>query len=285
YQQARDYAKDRIQGRPLDQKAGDRVAIIQHPDVRRMLMTMKSQVEAMRAFAYVMAADMDLAHKHPDATERQRRQARVDLLIPVLKGWCTELGVEITSIGVQVHGGMGYIEETGACQYLRDARVAPIYEGTTGIQAADLVGRKLAMDQGAAMAELIQEMRDVQAGLTRAGSAELMVIGDSLTAGVQALEQATQWALQTFNQDPNAAAAASGNYLMLTGYVCGGWQMARAALAAKAKLDAGEDPAFYGAKLATVRFYAEQILPQAEALLTIVRSGGSSALALPAEQF
>ncbi|MCB1823271.1 MAG: acyl-CoA dehydrogenase [Candidatus Competibacteraceae bacterium] len=148
YQQARDYAKDRIQGRPLDQKSGDRVAIIQHPDVRRMLMTMKSQVEAMRAFAYVMAADMDLAHKHPDATERQHRQARVDLLIPVLKGWCTELGVEIASTGVQVHGGMGYVEETGACQYLRDARVAPIYEGTTGIQAADLVGRKLAMRPG-----------------------------------------------------------------------------------------------------------------------------------------
>ncbi|MCB1877220.1 MAG: acyl-CoA dehydrogenase C-terminal domain-containing protein, partial [Chromatiales bacterium] len=285
YQQARDYAKERIQGRPLDQKSGDRVAIIQHPDVRRMLMTMKSQVEAMRAFAYVMAADMDLAHKHPDATERQRRQARVDLLIPVLKGWCTELGVEIASTGVQVHGGMGYVEETGACQYLRDARVAPIYEGTTGIQAADLVGRKLAMDRGAAMAELIQEMRDVQTELTRADSAELMVIGESLTAGVQALERATQWVLQTLGRDPNVAAAASRNYLMLTGFVYGGWQMARAALVAKAKLDSGEDLAFHGAKLATVRFYAEQILPQADALLKIVCSGDSSALALPVEQF
>ncbi|HRD67625.1 MAG TPA: acyl-CoA dehydrogenase C-terminal domain-containing protein [Candidatus Competibacter sp.] len=285
YQQARDYAKDRVQGRPLDQKAGDRVAIIQHPDVRRMLMTMKSQVEAMRAFAYVMAADMDLAHKHPDATERQHHQTRVDLLIPVLKGWCTELGVEITSIGIQVHGGMGYVEETGACQYLRDARVAPIYEGTTGIQAADLVGRKLAMDRGAAMAELIQEMRDVQAELTRAGSAELMAIGESLTAGVQALERATQWVLQTLGRDPNAAAAASRNYLMLTGFVCGGWQMARAALVAKAKLDTGEDPAFHGAKLVTARFYAEQILPQADALLKIVCSGDSGAPALPVDQF
>ena len=285
YQQARDYAKERVQGRPLDQKSGDRVAIIQHPDVRRMLMTMKSQVEAMRAFIYVMAADMDLAHKHPDAAERQRRQARVDLLIPVVKGWCTELGVEIASTGVQVHGGMGYVEETGACQYLRDARVAPIYEGTTGIQAADLVGRKLVMDQGKAMAELIQEMYSVQAELARIGSAELTSIGESLAAGVQALEQATQWVLQTFSRDPNAAVAASRNYLMLTGFVCGGWQMARAALAAKVKLDAGEDPGFYGAKLATVRFYAEQILPQADALLKIVRSGGSSALALPAEQF
>ncbi len=285
YQQARDYAKERVQGRPLDQKSGDRVAIIQHPDVRRMLMTMKSQVEAMRAFAYVMATDMDLAHKHPDAAERQRRQARVDLLIPVVKGWCTELSVEIASTGIQVHGGMGYVEETGACQYLRDARVTPIYEGTTGIQAADLVGRKLAMDQGAAMADLIQEMRGIEAELAQADSAELTVIGASLTAGVQALEQATQWVLQTFSQDPNAAAVASGNYLMLTGYVCGGWQMARAALVAKSKLDAGEDPGFHGAKLATARFYAEQIMPQADALLKIVRSGGSSILALSAEQF
>jgi alkylation response protein AidB-like acyl-CoA dehydrogenase len=285
YQQARNYAKERVQGRPLDQKSGDRVAIIQHPDVRRMLMTMKSQVEAMRAFAYVMATDMDLAHKHPDATERQRRQARVDLLIPVVKGWCTELSVEIASTGIQVHGGMGYVEETGACQYLRDARVTPIYEGTTGIQAADLVGRKLAMDQGAAMADLIQEMRGIEAELAQADSAELTVIGASLTAGIQALEQATQWVLRTLSQDPNAAAVASGNYLMLTGYVCGGWQMARAALVAKAKLDAGEDPGFHGAKLATARFYAEQIMPQADALLKIVRSGGSSILALSAEQF
>lgn len=285
YQQARGYAKERVQGRALDQKSGDRVAIIQHPDVRRMLMTMKSQVEAMRAFAYVMAVDMDLAHKHPDAAGRQRHQARVDLLTPVMKGWCTELSVEIASTGIQVHGGMGYVEETGACQHFRDARVTPIYEGTTGIQAADLVGRKLAMDQGAAMAELIQEIRGVEAALAQTDNPELMVIGESLAAGIQALEQATQWVLQTFGQNPNAAVAASKNYLMLTGYVCGGWQMARAALVAKAKLDAGEDPGFYGTKLATARFYAEQILPQADALLKIVRSGGSSILTLSAEQF
>src|SRR5579859_3437974 len=146
YQQAREYAKERVQGRLASSKSGGAVAIIHHPDVRRMLMTMKSQIEAMRAFAYVMAADMDRAHRDPDAVERARRQVRVDLLIPVLKAWCTELGVEIASTGVQVHGGMGYIEETGACQFLRDARIAPIYEGTTGIQAADLAGRKLASD-------------------------------------------------------------------------------------------------------------------------------------------
>jgi 3-(methylsulfanyl)propanoyl-CoA dehydrogenase len=282
YQQARDYAKDRVQGRPVGRKSGDRVTIIHHPDVRRMLLTMKSQVEAMRAFCYVMAADMDLAHKHPDAAERRRRQARVDLLIPVIKGWCSELGVEIASLGVQVHGGMGYIEETGACQYLRDARIAPIYEGTTGIQAADLVDRKLAMDQGAAMALLIKDMRSLEAELE---GAELAALRKSLAAGFQALDQATQWLLQTFGHDPNAAVAASGNYLMLAGYVCGGWQMARAARAAQAKLAAGEDAVFYGGKLATARFYTDQILPKADALLKAVESGASTALTLAEEQF
>jgi 3-(methylthio)propanoyl-CoA dehydrogenase len=282
YQQARDYAKDRVQGRPVGRKSGDRVTIINHPDVRRMLLTMKSQVEAMRAFAYVMAADMDLAHKHPDAAERRRRQARVDLLIPVVKGWCSELGVEIASLGVQVHGGMGYIEETGACQYLRDARIAPIYEGTTGIQAADLVDRKLAMDQGAAMAELTKDMRTLQAELE---GAELAALRESLAAGVQALDQATQWLLQTSGHDPHAALTASGSYLMLVGYVCGGWQMARAGRAAQAKLAAGEDAVFYGAKLATARFYTDQILPKADALLKAVRSGASTAMALAEEQF
>jgi acyl-CoA dehydrogenase len=133
YQAARDYAKERVQGRPAGQRSGDRVTIIHHPDVRRMLLTMKSQIEAMRAFGYVLAADADLAHKHPDAAERDRYRRRVDLLTPVLKGWCTELGVDIASLGVQVHGGMGFIEEAGAAQYLRDARIAPIYEGTTGM--------------------------------------------------------------------------------------------------------------------------------------------------------
>jgi len=151
--------------RPVGHKAGERVAIIHHPDVRRMLMSMKTQIEAMRAFAYVMAADMDFARRHPDPAERGRRQARVSLLIPVLKGWCSELAIEIASTGIQVHGGMGYIEETGASQYLRDSRIASIYEGTTGIQAADLVGRKLAPDQGEAMTDLIREIRAIEAKL------------------------------------------------------------------------------------------------------------------------
>jgi acyl-CoA dehydrogenase len=285
YQAARDYARERVQGRPAGQRSGDRVTIIHHPDVLRMLLTMKAQVEAMRAFGYVVSADNDLARKHPDAAERQRRQARVDLLTPVLKGWCTELGVEIASLGIQVHGGMGFIEETGASQFLRDARIAPIYEGTTGIQAADLVGRKLTMDNGAAMAALLVEMRDLDSRLADAGGAGFAAIRAHLAAGVQALEQATAWALQTIGQDQDAALAASVSYLMLTGTVCGGWQMARAALAAQAGLATGGDEAFYRAKIATATFYAEQILPKAAALLTVVRSGASTALALPEEQF
>jgi acyl-CoA dehydrogenase len=177
---------------------------------------------------------------------------------------------------------MGYIEETGACQYLRDARIAPIYEGTTGIQAADLVDRKLAVDQGAAMAELTKDMCSLEAELE---DAQLAALRESLAAGVQALDQATQWLLQTFGQDRNSALAASGNYLMLAGYVCGGWQMARAARAAQAKLAAGEDAVFYGAKLATARFYTDQILPKADALLRAVKSGASTAVTLAEEQF
>ncbi len=285
YQAARDYAKERVQGRPVGQRRGDRVTIIHHPDVRRMLLTMKSQIEAMRAFGYVLAADIDLAHKHPDAEERHRHQKRVDLLTPVFKGWCTELGVEIASLGIQVHGGMGYIEETGAAQYLRDARIAPIYEGTSGIQAGDLVGRKLPLDNGRAMTALIGEMRAAEGQLGGSDNVDFPAIRENLTAGIQALEQSTQWMLKTIGEDPDAAMGASVNYMMLTGYVCGGWQMARAALAARVRLTSGADEDFYRAKIATARFYAEQILPKANALLTAVKSGASTALVLEEEQF
>src|SRR5438552_6554209 len=260
YQAARDYAKERVQGRPAGQRSGDRVTIIHHPDVRRMLLTMKSQIEAMRAFGYVLAADVDLAHKHPDAAKRQRHRKRVDLLTPVLKGWCTELGVEIASLGIQVFGGMGFVEETGAAQYLRDARIAPIYEGTTGIQATDLVGRKLASDNGQAMAALIGEMRIAERQLGGADNVDFPAIRENLAAAIRALEEATQWVLETTGPAPDAVLAASVNYMMLTGYVCGGWQMARAALAARTRIAsvAGED--FYRAKIATASLYAAQIL-------------------------
>jgi len=274
YQQAREYAKERVQGRLASSKSGGAVAIIHHPDVQRMLLTMKSQI-----------ADMDRAHRDPGTGERARRQARVDLLIPVLKAWCTELGVEIASMGVQVHGGMGYIEETGACQFLRDARIAPIYEGTTGIQAADLAGRKLGSDGGAAMAALIAEMRQVAVELARSEDTGVASIGASLASGVEALDSATAWMLHALATEPDAALASSVDYLMLTGYVCGGWQMGRAALVASRKSTANEDPDFHRAKLATARYYADKVLPKANALLAAIRSGSSSGTSLPIEQF
>ena len=285
YQQAREYAKERVQGRQVSSRSGQAVAIIHHPDVRRMLLTMKSQIEAMRAFAYVMAADMDRTHRHPDASERARHQARVDLLIPVLKGWCTELGVEIASLGVQVHGGMGYIEETGACQFLRDARIATIYEGTTGIQAADLVARKLASDGGAAMSELIAQMRTVALELEQSADVRLAPICAAFTASMQALEEATEWMLRVLVTDVEEALASSVDYLMMTGYVCGGWQMARAALVASKHDAAGEDQAFHRTKLATARFYAEKILPKAIALQQTILRGASGAIDIAIEQF
>jgi acyl-CoA dehydrogenase len=285
YQQAREYAKERVQGRVATSRASRAVAIIHHPDVRRMLLTMKSQIEAMRAFAYVMAADMDRTHRHADERERARAQARVDLLIPVLKGWCTELGVEIASLGVQVHGGTGYIEESGACQFLRDARIATIYEGTTGIQAADLVARKLASNSGAALFELIAEMRGVAFELERSADAQLVSIGTALAAGVQALEHATRWLLRALTTDVDAALASSVEYLMMLGYVCGGWQMARAALVAARKLAADEDPEFHRTKLATARFYVEKILPKAHAFKETILGGASGAIDIANEQF
>ncbi len=283
YQAAREYAKERVQGRPLGAKSGDRVSIIHHPDVRRMLMTMKSQNEAMRALAYVVAKHMDLARCHPDAVIRKQHQARVDLLIPVVKGWSTEISIDIASLGVQVHGGMGFIEETGASQHLRDARITTIYEGTTGIQAADLAGRKLSMDQGATMRALITEIEATIENLGQVVGDDVAVIRAMLREGVQALTDATEWVLSTRNAED--VMAVSVDYLMLTGFVCGGWQMARAAQVAQQKLLSGEDSVFYEAKLVTARFYAEHVLPKANALLRSVQSGGASIMALTKEQF
>jgi alkylation response protein AidB-like acyl-CoA dehydrogenase len=282
YQAARDYAKERVQGRVVGQEAGVRLPIIHHPDVRRTLLTMKSQIEAMRALSYVVSADVDFAHHHPDAAERARRHARVELMTPILKGWCTELGVELASLGIQVHGGMGFIEETGAAQHWRDSRISPIYEGTTGIQAADLVARKLPLQQGGVILELIGEMRPTvdEAG-KREGEA-FATISNHLTEAVDALEAASSWALQTLAGNPTAVLAASVNYLMLAGYVFGGWLLARAALAAA---DIADQDEFLRGKIVTGAFYAEQILPRASVLAVIVQNGASFADELPLEQF
>ncbi|MEZ5600179.1 MAG: acyl-CoA dehydrogenase [Candidatus Competibacteraceae bacterium] len=283
YQAAREYAKDRVQGRPAGAKSGDRIAIIHHPDVRRMLMTMKAQNEAMRALAYVVAMHLDLARHHPDPAIRQTHQTRVDLLIPVVKGWSTEIGIEIASLGLQVHGGMGYVEESGACQHLRDARITTIYEGTTGIQAADLAGRKLNMDKGAAMRTLIAEIEATAGTLDPIPGDDMAVIRDGLRDGVRALAEATERMLA--GGDPNHAMAVSVDYMMLVGTVCGGWQMARAARVAQNKLMTGEDSLFHEAKLVTARFYIEHVLPKADALLRSIQNGGISIMALTEEQF
>ncbi len=286
YQQAREYAKERVQGTPLGTDEGARRSIIYHPDVRRMLMTMKSQIEAMRAVVYLAAATFDKTLHHRDAGERHRQQALLDVLTPVAKGWCTELGVELASIGVQVHGGMGYIEETGASQHLRDARITTIYEGTTGIQANDLIGRKVLRNKGIVVHEVIAIMREFDRELANAPGDAGNEIRRALAAGVAALSQATDWVLTSYNDDPRLPFAASVPYLRLFGTVLGGWQMARAARIAQRKLDLGEgDPQFYHAKVATARFYAEHIMPHTGAWLHAITHGSSAALALAEEQF
>ena len=285
YQHAREYAKTRVQGRAIGQRSGDRVTIIHHPDVRRMLLMMKAQTEAMRAVAYSASAALDKSNHHPDDAERRRNQAVVDFLIPIVKGWCTEQCIEVASIGVQIHGGMGFVEETGAAQYLRDARITTIYEGTTGIQAADLVGRKTGFEKGATAFGLIAEMRGLDGKLAASKNADVSAARENFKRAVDGLAAATQWIVDTFPKDPNAVAAVSVPFLKLWGTVAGGWMMARAALIADAKQAAGGDADFCRAKIITARFYAEHILPQAGGLASAVTSGAASVLALSEAQF
>jgi len=274
YQQARDFARTRVQGRPLGAApSAETPPIIHHPDVRRMLLWMRAATEAMRALAYYAAAMIDRARRHPEAASRHAAQRRADLLIPVVKAWCTDLGIAVASTGIQVHGGMGYVEETGAAQHLRDARIAPIYEGTNGIQANDLVGRKLARDRGEAAATLIAEMRATAAELGQARSAELAAIARPLQEGLVALETATSFLVEA---EPALAAAGSVPYLQLLGTVCAGWLIARLALAAERRGAAnGGDTAFLAAKRATARFYAEHFLALAAGYLPGVIGGGT----------
>ncbi|GHD50696.1 acyl-CoA dehydrogenase [Thalassobaculum fulvum] len=285
YQQAVDYARNRVQSRALQGSAGP-VSIIHHPDVRRMLMTMKAQIEAMRGLIYDVAAAIDVADRHPDATERRKAQARVDLLIPVAKAWCTDAAVEICSTGVQVHGGMGFIEETGAAQHYRDARITPIYEGANGIQALDLVGRKVARDGGAAMDAFLVDVDATLAALAGDDPA-LAHLRDRLSAGRDALARATDWVVATMPKDPAAAASPSALFLKLFGLVAGGWLMARSALAARDALTAGAngDASWLETKLVTARHYADHLLSQAPSLLAAIEAGGTTVMALAEDQF
>jgi alkylation response protein AidB-like acyl-CoA dehydrogenase len=280
YQRALDWSRERLQGRPLGVAGAARTApIIQHPDVKRMLLTMKSCAEAMRALAYQVSALLDRSRVHPDEAERHRCQALVDLLIPVVKGWSTEVGIDVASLGIQVHGGMGFIEETGAAQYLRDARISTIYEGTTGIQANDLVGRKVGREGGSTAKALIHDMRKTLAAL-QASDADLRAIGRRLSAAIDAFERATDWIVLTHPANPGAVAAGSVYYLMLSGYAIGGWMMARSALAAAALQEAGEgDPAFLKAKRLSAHFFADHLMPRATSLAESVMTGADSVLA------
>jgi 3-(methylthio)propanoyl-CoA dehydrogenase len=262
YQQALEYARTRIQGVPAGREGA--APIVWHPDVRRMLLLMRTRTEAARALAYLTAASLDLAKRSPNAADRKHARARAELLVPMVKAWSTDLGVENASLAVQVHGGMGFIEETGVAQHYRDARIAPIYEGTNGIQALDLLGRKLVRDQGAAAYALVAEMRALPAMLPE------------LSRGIDAVEQATTHLLEMWGSDPARAMAGATPYLTLFATVIGGWLMARSALAASDKLHRSEgDPGFLKGKLMSAQFYADHVLPQTSGLLASVTNTAS----------
>ncbi|MEB3099609.1 MULTISPECIES: acyl-CoA dehydrogenase [Achromobacter] len=272
YQHARAYAAERVQSRPVDGSSKDAVPIIQHPDVRRMLGTMRALTEAGRALAYYTAGHADLAHASPDAEARKRHLAVQEYLVPIVKGWCTEMSIDVASLGVQVHGGMGFIEETGAAQYYRDARILTIYEGTTAIQANDLVGRKTLRDGGAVARALLAEIGKTEAALEARSEPAARLILTPLRQARAALADAIDFVLANAAARPNAVFAAAVPYLMLAGTTLAGWQMARALLAS---LDLRqEDPAFHDAKIATVQCYALHKLSQAPGLAAVVTGSG-----------
>jgi alkylation response protein AidB-like acyl-CoA dehydrogenase len=273
-QRATEWARTRKQGRGAPAEGAGPVPIIQHPDVKRMLLTMKSQTEASRALTLYTAFQFDLAAYGRDEKARRAAQIRGELLTPIVKGWCTETGNEVAATGLQVHGGMGYIEETGAAQYVRDVRITTIYEGTTGIQSNDLIGRKLGRDRGAAMAELIADMERELRSLKSADPAVLAVCQAVLEA-VAALKSATLSLLRTLGSRPEAGLAVSVPYLKLCGHVIGGWLLAKSAALAAGKVD-GAEREFYAAKIRTAAFYAAQVLPAAAALARVVEGGGAS---------
>ncbi|WP_312434844.1 acyl-CoA dehydrogenase [Janthinobacterium sp.] len=285
YQQAVAFAKDRVQSRDLAGSAGP-VSIIHHPDVRRMLMSMRSQTEAARALAYVGAAISDVAHHHPDAQVRADSLATYEYLVPIIKGWSTEMSQDVTRDGVQVHGGMGFIEETGAAQHYRDAKILTIYEGTTAIQANDLVGRKTVRDGGAVAKSIVAQVRATEAQLGELSGADFQAMQRHLAEGSAALEAVVEYVVANMKTDIKAVFAGSVPYLKLAGIVLGGWQMARAAVAAQQKLGEGSgDAAFYNAKISTARFFADHILSQAPGLRATIIDGSAGVMALSEEQF
>ncbi len=276
YQQAVAWAHDRIQGRAPGQKG--RSAIVHHPDVRRMLMLMRSQIEAMRAFAFYTAGLVDFEH-HGSNEQRAAAASRLALLTPVVKGWLTEAAQEITSLGIQVHGGMGYVEETGAAQHYRDARILPIYEGTNGIQGGDFVGRKIMANEGRDIRALIEDLRATCAAL--ADDDDLAGAGEAVSRSLDDLAQGVDWLLDNAVSDPVAAGTASFNLLMLAGFALGGAMLARATLSAKA---AGDGGAFLDNKIATLEFYCGHVLPRTHAYLVAATANPGATMAIDAQQ-
>jgi alkylation response protein AidB-like acyl-CoA dehydrogenase len=281
YGQALSWARERLQGTRSD---GSRYPIIDFPDVRRMLMLMKSGTEAMRAFALVASAEVDRSRLATDPESAARHHARVELFTPIVKGWLTEMSQELTSYGIQIHGGMGYVEETGSAQYYRDARITTIYEGTTGIQANDLVGRKTLANEGAVLGDLLADIGRTAEALSAGG--DLAPLGSALRNAVDAAGRARLWLLDNAREDRSVAGAAGVNFLMLMGYVCGGWVMGQSALKAAARLEAGGgDESFLKAKLVTARFYCEHLLPRTGVCLAAIEAGPDSMMALAQDQF
>jgi alkylation response protein AidB-like acyl-CoA dehydrogenase len=286
YQKAVAYARERIQSRPVDGSQPGSAAIIHHPDVRRMLMTMRAYTEGCRALAIVAAAAYDAAHKHPDAEVRKQNQAFYEFMVPLVKGYSTEMSLEVTSLGVQVHGGMGFIEETGAAQYYRDAKILTIYEGTTAIQANDLVGRKTARDGGQVAKAIARQVEATEAVLAQRDSAAAKAMLKRLSAAREAFVQVVDFVAGNSKASPNAVFAGSVPYLMMAGNVMAGWQMARALLVAEEQLADGRgDAQFLKAKVATARFYADHLLSKVPAARDAIVEGGDSVTALALESF
>ena len=283
YQKASSFARERVQSRPVDGSTPGAAPIIHHPDVQRMLMTMRAYTEGCRAMATVAAAAYDAAHAHPDAEARKQNQAFYEYMVPLVKGFSTEMSLEVTSLGVQVHGGMGFIEETGAAQYYRDARILPIYEGTTAIQANDLVGRKTARDGGAVAKAIAARIEATEGELGKSGSDAAKAMQRSLKAARQSFVEVVDFVAGRTKAQPNEVFAGSVPYLMLAGNVVAGWQMARALLVAEARLGAGDDVEFMRAKIATARFYGDHILSRVPGIRHSIVEGAASLSEMPLE--
>ena len=285
YQKAVAFAKDRVQSRPVDGSIKASAPIIHHPDVKRMLMTMRAYTEGCRAMASVAAAAYDASHHHPDAEVRQQNLAFYEFMVPLVKGYSTEMSLEVTSLGVQVHGGMGFIEETGAAQYYRDAKILTIYEGTTAIQANDLVGRKTARDGGQTAKGIAAQIEATEAELTAQGSGDALAVAKRLQAARQALLEVVDFVVGQVKSNPNAVFSGSVPYLMLAGNVVAGWQMARSLLVAQTELAAGVEADFMRAKIVTARFYADHLLTKASGLRDSIVDGADCVTALALDAF